>query len=210
MKGIRILESNGPEFDEILSDEAMDFVASLAREFSPRVEQLLAMRIERQKAIDAGQMPDFLASTAEIRESDWIVADVPADLRDRRVEITGPTDRKMIINALNSGAKVFMADCEDSLTPTWHNVVQGQINLRDAVNRSIELDSKGKHYQLNDETATLIVRPRGWHLNEKQILVDGNAVPGAFVDFCGLQFERAIADTPIDDTVFHISDRASG
>ncbi len=193
MKDIRILGNSSPEFDEILSDEATDFVASLAREFSPRVAQLLAMRIERQSAIDAGQMPDFLASTAEIRGSDWVVTDVPADLRDRRVEITGPTDRKMIINALNSGAKVFMADCEDSLTPTWHNVVQGQINLRDAVNRSIEMESKGKHYQLNDETATLIVRPRGWHLPEKQILLDGKPVPGAFVDFGLYLFHNAEA-----------------
>jgi len=182
-KDIRILGCSSPEFDEILSDAAMSFVASLAREFSRRVEELLAMRLERQKKIDAGQMPDFLPGTAEIRESDWFVTEVPADLRDRRVEITGPTDRKMIINALNSGAKVFMADCEDSLTPNWHNIVQGQINLRDAVNRSIELDSKGKHYQLNDDTATLIVRPRGWHLPEKNILVDGKQVPGAFVDY---------------------------
>ncbi len=193
MKGIRILGPGLPEFDEILNNDAMDFVASLAREFSPGVEQLLAARIERQRAIDAGQMPDFLPETADIRESDWLVTAVPADLRDRRVEITGPTDRKMIINALNSGAKVFRADCEDSLTPNWHNVVQGQINLRDAVNRSIELDSKGKHYQLNDETATLIVRPRGWHLPEKQILVDGKAVPGAFVDFGLYLFHNAVA-----------------
>ncbi len=193
MKGIQILGQRSPEFDEILSDAAMDFVASLAREFSPRVEKLLAMRVERQKAIDAGQMPDFLPETAEIRESDWSVTEVPADLRDRRVEITGPTDRKMIINALNSGAKVFMADCEDSLTPNWHNVVQGQINLRDAVNRSIELDSKGKYYQLNEETATLIVRPRGWHLPEKQVLVDGKEVPGAFVDYGLYLFHNANA-----------------
>ena len=193
MTNIQILVQRSAEFDEILSDEAMDFVASLAREFSPRVEELLAARIERQKAIDAGEMPDFLAETAAIRESEWQVTDVPADLMDRRVEITGPTDRKMIINALNSGAKVFMADCEDSLTPTWHNVVQGQINLRDAVNRTIELDSRGKHYALNDKTATLIVRPRGWHLPEKHILVDGKEVPGAFVDYGLYLFHNAKA-----------------
>ena len=193
MTNIQILGQRSAEFDEILSDEAMDFVASLAREFSPRVEELLAARIERQKAIDAGEMPDFLAETAAIRESEWQVTDVPADLMDRRVEITGPTDRKMIINALNSGAKVFMADCEDSLTPTWHNVVQGQINLRDAVNRTIELDSRGKHYALNDKTATLIVRPRGWHLPEKHILVDGKEVPGAFVDYGLYLFHNAKA-----------------
>ncbi len=193
MSDIQILGQISPGFDDILSEAAMDFVASLAREFSPRVEQLLAMRIERQDSIDAGQMPDFLPETAEIRESGWQVTSVPADLRDRRVEITGPTDRKMIINALNSGAKVFMADCEDSLTPTWHNVVQGQINLRDAVNRSIELDSGAKHYELNEETATLIVRPRGWHLQEKQILVDGKTIPGAFVDYGLYLFHNAKA-----------------
>jgi malate synthase len=190
-RDIRILGERTPAFDEILSDPAMDFVASLAREFSPRIEELLALRVERQHAINAGQMPDFLPETAEIRKSDWHVTEVPADLRDRRVEITGPTDRKMIINALNSGAKVFMADCEDSLTPTWHNVVQGQINLRDAVNRTIELTSNGKHYQLNEETATLIVRPRGWHLREKHILADGKEVPGVFVDFGLYLFHNA-------------------
>ena len=192
-KEIRILGDRSPAFDGILSDAAMDFVAALAREFSPRVEELLALRLARQKAIDDGQMPDFLAETADIRAADWQVTDVPADLRDRRVEITGPTDRKMIINAMNSGAKVFMADCEDSLTPNWHNVVQGQINLRDAVNRSITLDSNGKHYELNKETATLIVRPRGWHLPEKHILVDGKEVPGAFVDY-GLYLFHNAAD----------------
>jgi malate synthase len=192
-KDIQILGPGTPAFDEILSDAAMDFVASLASEFSPRVEELLARRLERQKAIDEGQMPDFLAGTADIRAADWQVADVPADLADRRVEITGPTDRKMIINALNSGAKVFMADCEDSLTPNWHNVVQGQINLRDAVNRSIELDSNGKHYALNEDTATLMVRPRGWHLPEKHILLDGKEVPGAFVDYGLYLFHNAQA-----------------
>lgn len=190
-KDIRILGERTPAFDEILSGPAMDYVAVLAREFSPRIEELLALRVERQHAINAGQMPDFLPETAEIRESEWHVTEVPADLRDRRVEITGPTDRKMIINALNSGAKAFMADCEDSLTPTWHNVVQGQINLRDAVNRTIELTSNGKHYQLNKETATLMVRPRGWHLREKHILVDGKEVPGAFVDFGLYLFHNA-------------------
>jgi len=192
-KGIRIRGERSPAFDEILSEAAMDFVCSLASEFSPRVEELLALRVERQKAINAGEMPDFLPETAEIRDSDWHVADVPADLRDRRVEITGPTDRKMIINALNSGAKVFMADCEDSLTPNWRNVVQGQINLRDAVNRNIELTSNGKHYQLNKETATLIVRPRGWHLPEKHVLAGGKEVPGAFVDYGLYLFHNAQA-----------------
>ena len=193
MNRIQILGQSSPGFDAILSEAAMKFVAMLAREFRPRVEELLALRIERQESIDAGRMPDFLPETAGIRESDWQVATVPADLSDRRVEITGPTDRKMIINALNSGANVFMADCEDSLTPTWHNVIQGQINLRDAVNRSIELESRGKHYQLDDQTATLIVRPRGLHLPEKQILVDDKAVPGAFVDYGLYLFHNAKA-----------------
>ena len=173
-----------PGFETILTREAMDFVVELARKFGPRVEELLARREVRQKEIDAGALPDFLAETRAIRESEWHVTSIPADLQDRRVEITGPTDRKMIINALNSGAKVFMADCEDSMTPTWDNVVQGQINLRDAAARRIEFASPdGKQYRLNPTIATLIVRPRGWHLYEKHILVDGKQVPGAFVDF---------------------------
>ena len=141
--------------------------------------------------IDGGTQPDFLDETRHIRESEWQVCAPPDDLLDRRVEITGPTDRKMIINALNSGANVFMADCEDSLTPNWENVVQGQINLRDAVNRSIELEANGKHYALNDDIATLIVRPRGWHLEERHILVDGRPAPGALVDFGLYLFHNA-------------------
>jgi malate synthase len=144
---------------------------------------LLARRETRQADIDAGQLPDFLTETRDIREGDWRVAPIPADLQDRRVEITGPTERKMIINALNSGAKVFMADCEDSLCPSWQNVIGGQINLRDAVRRTISLESGGKQYRLNARTAVLLVRPRGWHLYEKHWLVDGSSVPGAFVDF---------------------------
>jgi malate synthase len=173
-----------PGFDAILTREALEFVAELARRFGPRVEELLARREARQKEIDAGKLPGFLPETRAIREHDWHVTTIPADLQDRRVEITGPTDRKMIINALNSGAKVFMADCEDSMTPTWVNVVQGQLNLRDAVARRIEFASlDGKHYRLNPTIATLLVRPRGWHLYEKHLLVDGRQVPGAFVDF---------------------------
>jgi malate synthase len=173
-----------PGFETILTREAMDFVVELTRTFGPRVEELLARREARQNEIDAGALPDFLVETRAIRESEWHVTSIPADLQDRRVEITGPTDRKMIINALNSGAKVFMADCEDSMTPTWDNVVQGQLNLRDAAARRIEFSSPdGKQYRLNPTVATLIVRPRGWHLYEKHILVDGKQVPGAFVDF---------------------------
>jgi malate synthase len=173
-----------PGFESVLTREALEFVAEMARKFNPRVEELLARRVERQREIDAGKLPDFLPETRAIREREWHVTSIPADLQDRRVEITGPTDRKMIINALNSGAKVFMADCEDSMTPTWDNVVQGQINLRDAVARRIDFTSpEGKQYKLNPAIATLKVRPRGWHLYEKHLLVDGKPVPGAFVDF---------------------------
>jgi len=173
-----------PGFETILTREALEFVVELARKFGPRVEELLARRVERQKQIDAGKLPDFLPETRAIREREWHVTSIPADLQDRRVEITGPTERKMIINALNSGARVFMADCEDSMTPTWDNVVQGQINLRDAVARRIDFTSpEGKQYRLNPSIATLKVRPRGWHLFEKHVLVDGKPVPGAFVDF---------------------------
>jgi malate synthase len=152
----------------------------------------LNTREERQRRIDTGELPDFLPETRQIRESEWKVAPLPADLLDRRVEITGPTDRKMIINALNSGAKVFMADCEDSLAPTWDNVVGGQENLRDAVRRTIELTSpEGKSYRLNRETAVMIVRPRGWHLYEKHLTLAGQPVPGALVDFGLYLFHNA-------------------
>jgi malate synthase len=177
----------------ILPSEALEFIAALNERFGPRVTALLKAREARQKRIDAGELPDFLPETKSVRESAWTVAPIPRDLLDRRVEITGPTDRKMIINALNSGAKVFMADCEDSLSPTWENVVAGQTNLRDAVRRTIELvNEQGKVYRLNSQTAVLIVRPRGWHLYEKHITQQGSAGPngqvsGAFVDF-GLYF----------------------
>ena len=190
-QGIDVLGRRVAGIDEILTGGALNFVGALSRQFSGRVDELLEARDRRQQKIDAGEVPDFLAETADVRDSDWRVCEVPADLSDRRVEITGPTDRKMIINALNSGAKVFMADCEDSLTPNWRNVISGQVNLRDAVDRSIELDSNGKHYALNDQTATLIVRPRGWHLPEKQLHVDGRPVPGAFVDFGLYLFHNA-------------------
>lgn len=169
--------------DEILDDAALKFIGALALEFAPRVNAILAARDERQAAIDNGAMPDFLPQTESIRESDWQVGDIPPDLQDRRVEITGPTDRKMIINALNSGAKAFMADCEDSMTPTWHNVIQGQVNLRDAVRGDIQLEANGKHYSLNRQRATLLVRPRGWHLREKHLQLGGQPIPAALVDF---------------------------
>ncbi len=175
-------------YSEILTLEALEFVASLARRFEVRRQELLARRKVRQAAIDAGRFPDFLPDTAEIRAGDWKVAPIPADLQDRRVEITGPVERKMIINALNSGANMFMADLEDSNSPTWSNTIEGQINLRDAIRRTITFENPdGKKYQLKEKTAVLIVRPRGWHLNEKHVLVDDVPISGSLFDF-GLYF----------------------
>ena len=177
---------------QVLTPPAQAFIASLARRFAPQVRALLAAREQRQSRIDAGELPDFLPQTRAIREGDWRVAPIPADLLDRRVEITGPTERKMIINAPNSGAKVFMADCEDSLSPGWDNVIGGQANLRDAVRRTIAFTSpEGKHYRLNPVTAVLIVRPRGWHLYEKHVLLGGEAIPGALLDFGLYLFHNA-------------------
>lgn len=173
-----------PEYEEILTPAAIEFVAKLARTFTQRRNELLQKRQERQLRIDAGELPDFLPDTWKIRNSAWKIAPVPADLQDRRVEITGPTDRKMIINALNSGAAVFMADFEDANSPTWENMLEGQINLRDAVRRTISFtNEQGKQYQLNEKTAVLLVRPRGWHLDEKHFWVDGQPVPGGIFDF---------------------------
>jgi malate synthase len=175
-------------FAEILTPEALAFVGELQRRFGGRREELLQKRAARQAEINAGKLPDFLPETEAVRSGSWTVAPVPADLQDRRVEITGPVDRKMIINALNSGAKVFMADLEDANSPTWENVIQGQINLRDAVNRAIDFVSPdGKAYALNAQTATLLVRPRGWHLPEKHVLVDGKPISASLFDF-GLYF----------------------
>jgi malate synthase len=177
-----------PEFARVLTPAALEFLAKLHRGFNARRLELLDRRAQRQKLIDQGQLPDFLPETKAIRESDWQVAPVPKDLEDRRVEITGPTDRKMVINALNSGANMFMADFEDSSTPTWENQLNGQINMRDAIDRSISFTSpEGKHYTLADKTATLLVRPRGWHLNEKHVSVDGQPMSGSLFDF-GLYF----------------------
>lgn len=177
-----------PAGSEILSRDALAFVARLHNAFNGRRKRLLADRAERQARLDAGERPDFLSETDGIRSGDWSVAPVPADLQDRRVEITGPVDRKMVINALNSGARVFMADFEDSNSPTWQNNVEGQVNLRDAVRRTIEYTNpEGKHYRLGDSPATLMVRPRGWHLVEKHCRIDGEPVPGGLFDF-GLFF----------------------
>ncbi|MFL6774314.1 MAG: malate synthase A, partial [Sphingomicrobium sp.] len=159
--------------DEVLTEAALDFLAELHERFDRRRRALLDARRERQHRFDAGELPDFPDDTRDIREAEWTVGEIPADLLDRRVEITGPVERKMIINALNSGARVFMADFEDSCSPTWANVVGGQRNLFDAVRRTISLDTPEKSYRLADKTATLVVRPRGWHLEERHALVDG-------------------------------------
>ena len=186
--GIQITAPVSPEFGEILTREALEFVATLARIAEPPRQQLLKRRAERQREFDAGKLPDFLPETRNIREGEWKIAAIPADLQDRRVEITGPVDRKMVINALNSGAKMFMADFEDSHSPTWEATIDGQINMRDAVDRTIAFTSpEGKAYKLNESTATLLVRPRGWHLNEKHVLIDGKPAPGGIFDF-GLYF----------------------
>jgi malate synthase len=168
---------------EILTPEALGFVAELQRRFGPECERLLAARGERQARIDAGELPDFLEETRGIREGDWRVAPAPPDLQDRRVEITGPVDRKMVINALNSGARVFMADFEDANSPTWANNVEGQVNLRDAVEGTISLDTGEKTYELGEHPAVLVVRPRGWHLVERHVEVDGEPVSGSLFDF---------------------------
>jgi malate synthase len=178
-------------FTEILTPEALAFVAALHREFEARRQELLAARAARQREFDAGKLPDFLSETKSIRESVWSVAPQPRDLLDRRVEITGPADRKMVINALNCGASTFMADFEDATCPTWFNMVDGQVNLRDAVRRTIAFEQSGKRYALNDRTAVLIPRPRGWHLNEKHVTVDGEPVSGGIFDFALFFFHNA-------------------
>jgi malate synthase len=186
--GVEVREQITPEFGEILTPEALAFVAKLQREFGVRRKECLKRRQERQAALDRGESLDFLPETKHIREGDWTCATIPTDLRDRRVEITGPTDRKMVINALNSGAKTFMADFEDANSPTWHNMIEGQINLRDAIRRTISFKSpEGKDYKLKEQLAVLLVRPRGWHLVEKHMFVDGEPVAGGLFDF-GLYF----------------------
>lgn len=177
-----------PFYAEILTEEALQFVEKLERRFGNRRLELLQNRIQRQKELNNGVLPQFLTETKGIRNSDWKIAALPMDLLDRRVEITGPTERKMVINALNSGAKVFMADCEDATSPTWENVVEGQINLRDAVNRTISFENlNGKRYELKEEIAVLMVRPRGLHLDEKHLLLEGRPISGSFLDF-GMYF----------------------
>lgn len=189
LDGVKITGARNAAFDEILTTDAVKFTVDLQRRFGARRSELLAVRASRQKRLDAGERPDFLPETAQIRNADWTVAPLPADLIDRRVEITGPVERKMVINALNSGARVFMADFEDSNTPTWSNLIQGQRNLRDAIRRTISYKdpTTGKDYSLNQEIAVLLVRPRGWHLPESHVLVDGEPISGSLFDF-GLFF----------------------
>ena len=187
--GVEVLGAIRGGYDQILAPEALTFLADLARRFGPRLEELMRGRAERRAELEAGATFDFMPETASIREGAWTVAPLPADLLRRTVEITGPVERKMVINALNSGADCFMADFEDSNSPTWDNNVQGQINLRDAVRRTITFQdpASGKEYRLLERTATLIVRPRGLHLPERHLLVDGSPVPGCLFDF-GLYF----------------------
>ncbi len=186
--GLNILGKMENGFDEILTPEAPEFVENLERHFGSRRKELLDQRSKRQEEIDNGKLPDFLPETKSVREGDWKIAPLPKDLQDRRVEITGPVDRKMVINAMNSGAKCFMADFEDANSPTWKNNIEGQMNLRDAVNRTITFENpNGKKYKLNKETAVLIIRPRGFHLEEKNITLDGKPISGGLIDF-GLYF----------------------
>ncbi len=191
--GVQISAAVSPEFAAVLTPQALEFVAGLHRTFAAHRLELLAAREARQARLEAGEQLEFLPQTASVRTGDWKVAPLPADLQDRRVEITGPVDRKMIINALNSGARVFMADFEDASSPTWENCVAGQINLRDAVRRIITLEQGGKSYRLNDKTAVLMIRPRGWHLPEKHVTVDGEIMSGSLFDF-GLYFFHNAAE----------------
>jgi malate synthase len=188
VQGVEIVGPVSPEFAEILTPEALAFVVRLHRAFNPTREALLRARDERQQRLDAGEQPDFLPETRAVREGEWSVASCPPDLQNRRVEITGPSERKMMINAFNSGASIFMADLEDALSPSWANIIEGQRNLRDAVRRTISFDNPdGRQYRLNDQTAVLLVRPRGWHLAEKHVLVDGDKISASIFDF-GLYF----------------------
>lgn len=190
-QGMAITGEIKPGYEAILTPDALELVASLHRAFEPRRQALLQASVERTKRLDAGERPDFLPETKAIREGDWKVAPLPADLQCRRVEITGPVERKMIINALNSGADSYMTDFEDSNAPSWTNQIDGQINLKDAVRRTISLEQNGKSYKLNDKIATLIVRPRGWHLDEKHVTVDGQRVSGGIFDFALFLFHNA-------------------
>ena len=191
MTGIEIKGEMKPEYKVVLTDAALAFVAQLHRMYEPTRQSLLRARTERRRWWAEGNALDFAPETSSVREGDWKISGTPADLQDRRVEITGPCDRKMVINALNSGAKCFMACLEDATSPIWHNMVDGQINLKDAVARTITLEDKGKSYKLNDTTAVLMCRPRGWHLPEAHLHVDGEEVSGALFDFGLYVFHNA-------------------
>jgi malate synthase len=197
---VAITGAVGPRYDEILTAEALTFLASLHRKFDTTRRGLLAARVTQQRRYDAGELPDFLPETEEVRASDWKIAPIPADLRDRRVEITGPVDRKMIINALNSGANVYMADFEDANSPTWANNLDGQINLKDRWQGKLDFTDAetGKSYRLRHKTAVLIVRPRGWHLPEAHVTVDGEPIAGALFDFGLYLFHNAKAQIAKD------------
>lgn len=190
-QGIQITAPVSGAFATVLTPEALALVAQLHRKYDARRRDLLAERAARAARLDAGERPDFLAATADVRNGDWKIAPLPADLQCRRVEITGPVERKMVINALNSGADSYMTDFEDSNAPNWNNQIDGQINLRDAIRRTIRLEQNGKTYQLNDKVATLVVRPRGWHLDEKHVTVDGQRVSGGIFDFALFMFHNA-------------------
>jgi len=195
---IQILGQNASGFDEVLSPAALDFVADLHSQFDERRKALLSARSDRQEALDDGAAFEFLAETASVRNGSWVVRPVPEDLSDRRCEITGPTDRKMVVNALNCGAKVFMADFEDSNSPTWANMVGGQVNLFDAIRRQIDFTADtGKSYALSPDVATLMVRPRGWHLTESGMRVDDRPVSASLFDF-GLYFFNNAAERDLD------------
>ena len=189
--GMQISGEIKPGYESILTPEALALVAKLTRAFEPRRQQLLAARVERARRLDAGERPDFLPETAHIRAGDWKIAPIPQALQCRRVEITGPVERKMVINAFNSGADSYMTDFEDSNTPNWDNQITGQINMFDAVRRTISLEQNGKSYKLNDKIATLVVRPRGWHLDEKHVTVDGKRISGGIFDFALFMFHNA-------------------
>lgn len=189
--GMQINAPISPEFAQILTPDALALVAKLHREFETRRQSLLAARQARVAELDGGKLPDFLPETRSVREGDWTIAPLPADLQCRRVEITGPVERKMIINALNSGADSYMTDFEDSNAPSWDNQIQGQINLKEAIRRTLTLESGGKSYRLNDKVATLVVRPRGWHLDEKHVTVDGQRVSGGIFDFALYLYHNA-------------------
>lgn len=190
-QGMEIKAEILPAYEDILTPEALALVAKLHRTFEPRRQQLLAARVERAKRLDAGERPDFLAETKAVREGDWKVAPIPPALHCRRVEITGPVEAKMVINAFNSGADSYMTDFEDSNAPSWHNQIQGQVNLKAAIRRTLTLVSVGKTYKLNDKIATLQVRPRGWHLDEKHVTIDGQRVSGGIFDFALFLFHNA-------------------